>query len=163
LRKNTSRPEENTVRQVRGCMHLACMKNLTAEAQRLNQIGAAILDASIAVHKELGPGLLESAYHKALEKELQLRKISFKSQLGVELKYKDISVGKGYIIDMLVEDLVIVEIKSVASLTPIFEAQLITYLKLLDKRLGYLINFNTELLKEGFNRIVNNTNADRIR
>ena len=130
-------------------------KNLTAEMQRLNQLGSAILDASIAVHRELGPGLLESAYHKALEQELELRGISYKSHLGVELKYKDKSVGKGYIIDMLVEDSVIIEIKAVSNLTPIFEAQLITYLKLLDKRLGYLINFNTELLKEGFNRIVN--------
>ena len=130
-------------------------KNLTAEAQRLNQIGSVILDAAMAVHKELGPGLLESAYHKALEKELELRGISYKSQLGIELKYKDKSVGKGYIIDMLVEDCIIIEIKAVSALTPIFEAQLITYLKLLDKRLGYLINFNTELLKEGFNRIVN--------
>ena len=131
------------------------MKDLTAEMQRLNQIGSVILEASICVHKELGPGLLESAYQKALEKELQLREIQFKSQLGVDMKYKDVSVGKGYIIDMLVEDSVIVEVKSVSSLAPIFEAQLITYLKLLDKRLGFLINFNSELLKEGFHRIVN--------
>ncbi len=123
---------------------------------RHNELGAIILDAAITVHRELGPGLLESAYELALARELQLRKIKIRTQVPVELKYKDIPLGKAYVMDILVEDLIIIEIKSADSITPIFEAQLITYLKLAEKHLGYLINFNVPLLKNGFRRIVHN-------
>ncbi|HKP32809.1 MAG TPA: GxxExxY protein [Chitinophagaceae bacterium] len=130
------------------------MDCFTAKQRRLNALGGKILDSAISVHRELGPGLLESAYQKAMEKELEIRMIEYRSQVGIDLKYKDLSLGKGYIVDLLVEESIIVEIKSVSMLTPIFEAQLLTYLKLFDKNLGFLINFNTEMLKEGFNRIV---------
>jgi GxxExxY protein len=123
---------------------------------RHNELGAIILDAAITVHRELGPGLLESAYELALARELQLRKIRIRTQVPVELKYKDIPLGKAYVMDILVEDLIIIEIKSADSIKPIFEAQLITYLKLAEKHLGYLINFNVPLLKNGFRRIVHN-------
>ncbi len=123
---------------------------------RCNQLGGIILDAAITVHRELGPGLLESAYELAMARELQLRGLFVRKQVPVELKYKQISLGKAYVMDILVEDLIIIEVKSVETLAPIFEAQLITYLKLADKHLGYLINFNVPLVKDGFRRIVHN-------
>lgn len=122
--------------------------------QELNRLGGIILDASITVHKELGPGLLESAHQHALARELELRKIYFRVFVAVDLVYKGISLPKAYIIDLLIEEEIIVEIKSVDTIHPIFESQLITYLKLSDKRLGYLINFNVALLKNGFRRLV---------
>lgn len=121
----------------------------------LNTIGSIILDSAITVHRELGPGLLESAYELALTRELQLRGLSVKTQIAVELIYKDVQLGKAYVIDLLVEDEIIIEIKSVEVMNPVYVAQLITYLKLAGKQLGYLINFNVPLLKDGFKRIVN--------
>lgn len=120
----------------------------------LNNVGGVILDACLTVHKILGPGLLESAYTIALVRELNLRGLHTRTQVPVELSYKEKPLGKVYVIDVLVEDEIILEIKSVASIEPIFKAQLITYLKLSQKKLGYLINFNVSLLKEGFHRIV---------
>jgi GxxExxY protein len=124
--------------------------------ERLNKLGANILDACITVHRELGPGLLESAYTTALVKEFQLREIVVRIQVPVEMEYKGAFLGKVYVIDILVEEEIILEIKSVMAIEPIFKAQLITYLKLAKKNLGYLINFNVPLLKEGFQRIVYN-------
>lgn len=92
----------------------------------------------------------------ALAKELKLRNVNFRSQVPVELCYKGESLGKGYIIDILVEDSVIIEIKAVDIMHPVYQAQLITYLKLSNRKLGYLINFNVPLLKDGFKRIVYN-------
>lgn len=122
--------------------------------EELNRLGGVILDASIAVHRELGPGLLESAYELALAKELRLRDIPIRTQVPVELMYKGVPLGKSYIMDILVKEEIIIEIKSVDVINPIFASQLITYLKLADKRLGYLINFNVTLLKDGFRRLV---------
>jgi GxxExxY protein len=122
--------------------------------ENLNMIGGIILDAAITVHKELGPGLLESAYELALARELVLRNIQLRSQVPVELTYKGVSLGKAYVMDILVEDAIVIEIKSAEIMNPIFESQLITYLKLADKKLGYLINFNVTLLKDGFRRMV---------
>lgn len=124
------------------------------ERERENRIGGIILDAAITVHRELGPGLLESAYLLALATELQLRGLYVKLQVPVELTYKNKHLGKVYVMDILVENSIILEIKSVDSMTAIFQAQLITYLKLAGKHLGYLINFNVPLLKDGFKRIV---------
>ena len=122
--------------------------------EQLNSLGGIILDASITVHKELGAGLLESAYELALARELQLRNIRVRSQVPVELTYKGSQLGKAYLMDILVEEEIVIEIKSTELMNPIFETQLITYLKLGDKRLGYLINFNVTLLKDGFRRLV---------
>jgi len=123
---------------------------------RLNEIGGIILDAAITVHKELGPGLLESAYQLALKRELELRGLRVRAKVPVDLIYKNVSLGKAYEIDLLVEEEVIVENKSTDGIIPIFTFQVITYLKLYDKNLGYLINFNVPLLKDGFKRIVYN-------
>lgn len=124
--------------------------------EALNKVGGIILDACITVHKELGPGLLESAYVIALVRELYLREIYTKVQVPVEMSYKEMPLGKIYVIDILVENEIILEIKAVDRIEPVFKAQLITYLKLANKKLGYLINFNVPLLKDGFFRIVNN-------
>jgi GxxExxY protein len=124
--------------------------------ERLNEIGGIILDAAITVHRELGAGLLESAYQIALKREIELRGLFVRAKVAVELVYKEVPLGKAYEIDLLVENEVIIENKSCESINPIFIAQVITYLKLYNKRLGYLINFNVPLLKDGFKRIVNN-------
>lgn len=122
----------------------------------LDRTGSAILDAAITVHRELGPGLLESAYRVSLKKELELREYVVKEHVSVNLVYKNIILEKTYIIDLLVEDEIIIEVKACEVILPIFTAQLITYLKLYDKKLGYLINFNVPLLKYGFKRVVYN-------
>ncbi len=124
--------------------------------ERLNELGGNILDACITVHRELGPGLLESAYANALIREFQIRKVNVIAQVPIEMEYKGVLLGKVYVIDILVENEIILELKSVDKIEPIFKAQLITYLKLANKRLGYLINFNVPLLKQGFQRIVYN-------
>ncbi len=124
--------------------------------ERLNVLGGIILDAAITVHRELGPGLLESAYEIALTTELRQRNIAVRNQVPVELVYKGSSLDKAYVIDLLVENEIVIEVKSVDAVAPIHEAQLITYLKLSKKQLGYLINFNVPLLKSGFKRIVYN-------
>ena len=122
----------------------------------LNRLGAVILDSCITVYRELGPGLLESTYELSLKRELQLRGLHVKGQGPVLLYYKGIDLGKAYIIDLLVENEIIIEAKAVDIMHPVYEAQIITYLKLYKKSLGYLINFNVPLLKDGFKRIVYN-------
>ena len=124
--------------------------------ERLNVLGGIILDAAITVHRELGPGLLESAYRVALKKELELRNLFIRAHVPVELFYKGAALGKCYEIDLLVENEIILELKSAEAIPPIFVAQVITYLKLYNKKLGYLINFNVNFLKDGFKRIVHN-------
>ena len=124
--------------------------------ERQNEIGGIILDSAMTVHRELGAGLLESAYQIALKRELELRGLFVRAKVPVELIYKEIHLGKVYEIDLLVENEIIIENKSVEAIIPIFTAQVITYLKLYNKKLGYLINFNVPLLKDGFKRIVNN-------
>ena len=125
------------------------------EQSRLNEIGKVVLDAAITVHRELGPGLLESAYQFALKRELELRGLYVRPKVPVELIYKEVALGKAYEIDLLVEEEIVIENKSVEALLPIHTFQVITYLKLYKKKLGYLINFNVPLLKDGFKRIVN--------
>ncbi len=113
-----------------------------------------ILGAAIEVHKQLGPGLLESTYQACLCHELELRGISFECQKPLPLEYKGIRLECGYRIDLLVADLVIVEIKSVEALAPIHEAQLLTYLKLAGVKVGFLFTFNVVVLKDGIRRLV---------
>lgn len=126
------------------------------DRSELNQLSKSILDSSIAVHKEMGPGLLESIYEICLTKELERRGIKTECQVGLPLFYKGENLHKDFRIDMLVEDEVIVEIKALNELYAVHEAQVISYLKLANKRLGFLINFNEALLKNGFFRFVNN-------
>lgn len=125
------------------------------DKERLNYLGGQILDASILVHKELGPGLLESVYQWCLFTELTSREISVRQEVSLPVIYRGQSTGKDFRIDLLVDNEVIIELKAVEIILPVHEAQLITYLKLADKRLGYLINFNVPILKQGFKRYVN--------
>lgn len=118
------------------------------------QLTEAIISAAIEVHRALGPGLLESAYEECLCHELHLRNISFRRQVALPVTYKGIKLDCGYRLDIVVEDAVILELKSVDKLIAIHEAQLLTYLKLSGKRVGLLINFNVPVLKEGIIRRV---------
>ncbi len=111
-----------------------------------------IIGAAIEVHRVLGPGLLESAYEAALAHELTLRGVRYERQKEMPVNYKGYLIEVGYRLDLLVEDQVVVELKAVTEMHPIFEAQLITYLKLSKRRVGLLINFNVPLLKEGVTR-----------
>ena len=126
------------------------MREPSAELDRLanNVIGAAI-----EVHRNLGPGFLESVYEKALCKELELRDIAFSRQQVFRIEYKDSEVGEGRI-DLLVGNELIVEIKAVSELAPIHSAQIMSYLKANNKILGLLINFNVPLLKNGIKRVI---------
>lgn len=119
-----------------------------------NNITGEILDSCIEVHKTLGPGLLESTYEICLLKEFELRGIKAINQIKIPIEYKGFTLDQDYRIDILVEEEFILELKSVETLLPIHKAQLITYLKLANKQLGFLINFNVPLLKNGFQRII---------
>ena len=121
-----------------------------------NDLSREIIGAAIEVHKILGHGLLESAYETALERELDLRGFSVGRQVGLPVVYKDVNCDVGYRIDLLVENKVILEIKSVDALNNIHLAQLLTYLRLSKLKLGLLINFNVTILKNGIRRVVNN-------
>lgn len=118
-----------------------------------NQVTSQVIGAAIEVHRCLGPGLLESVYEEALAIELDLREITYIRQVPVPLVYKGHEIGV-YRLDLLVADSVVVEIKSVERQDPLFEAQLLTYLRLTGKRVGLLINFNTHLLKHGVKRLI---------
>ena len=121
----------------------------------LNELSGIIIDAAIEVHRELGPGLLERVYEASLAKELRLRGISSVRQLPQPVIYKGEELeDEGYKIDLLVEDSIIVELKTVSELLPIHHAQLLIYLRLSEKKLGLLINFHVPLLKNGIKRLV---------
>lgn len=126
------------------------------DRERYHYLSGQILDSCIEVHRILGPGLLESVYQYALMTELTLREINTAQRIAVPLFYKGYDTGKVYEIDILVENEIVLELKAVDAIIPLFDAQLISYLKLSGKRLGFLINFNVPLLKDGFKRFVNN-------
>jgi GxxExxY protein len=120
----------------------------------VEKVGKAVLDAAFKVHTALGPGLLESVYETCTAFELKKSGLSAPTQIGLPVTYRGIKMDAGLRPDMIVEDCVIVEFKSVDTMHPIFDAQLITYLKLTGIRLGFLINFNVVHLKDGIKRIV---------
>ena len=120
-----------------------------------NETAREIVDAALAVHKGLGPGLLESVYETALYHELVKRGLPVHRQVPVTFLYDGQRYDEGFRIDLLVADCVIIELKSVEQVHPVHKKQLLTYLRLSEKRLGLLINFNSVLLKEGILRIVN--------
>lgn len=121
-----------------------------------NDLSYEIIGAAIEVHRHLGPGLLESAYEECLCHELKVRNIQFRRQVALPVDFKGMKLDCGYRLDILVENLIILELKSVEKTMPIHDAQLLTYLKLADLRLGLLINFNSIILKQGIKRMVNN-------
>ncbi|HYG73833.1 MAG TPA: GxxExxY protein [Planctomycetota bacterium] len=119
-----------------------------------NGITETVIGAAIEVHRSLGPGLLESTYESCLAYELSQRGLRFETQKALPVVYKEVRLDCGYRIDFLVEDLVIVELKSVEEIAPIHEAQLLSYLKLSGRKVGLLINFNVKMLKDGIKRRV---------
>jgi GxxExxY protein len=114
----------------------------------------AIIGAAIEVHRAIGPGVLESTYHKCLRHELTLRGVHFQSGVALPLEYKDIRLDQGYVIDLLVNEEVVVELKCVTKLIPIHDCQLMTYLRLRKLRAGLLINFKVPVLRDGLRRIL---------
>lgn len=120
-----------------------------------NEITGAIVDAAIKVHRVLGPGLLESTYEVCLVRELSNRNIKVRRQVSLPVIYEGELIEAGYRIDLLVEEEVIVELKSVEKILPIHEAQLLSYLKLSNKKIGLLLNFNMQYLKNGIKRLAN--------
>ena len=124
--------------------------------EEYNELAKQVVDACFQVHVELGPGLLESAYEFALLKEFEMRNIDAINQVPVKLFYKGFYTGKSYAIDILVENEIVIEIKCSEIMHPVYEAQIISYLKLAKKKLGFLVNFNVPLIKDGIKRFVNN-------
>lgn len=132
------------------------MKNQPLDRDDLNELSRIILDSALRVHREIGPGLLESVYQECLILELRNRGIKVEREVQVRLQYLNTPIDKEYRIDLLVEDEVILELKSVEAILKVHEAQVVSYLRLSKKRLGFLINFNVPLIKDGFKRFVNN-------
>ncbi len=123
--------------------------------ENLNQIADLIIGAAIEVHRELGPGLLESVYEYCLISELKKRGLSVQNQVKLPVFYKGEQLQKDFYIDILVENEIVIELKCVEVVLPVHQVQLVTYLRLADKKLGYLLNFNVPLLKNGIYRKVN--------
>jgi len=123
-------------------------------SEEIERVATEIVDAAFKVHKALGPGLLESCYKMLMIYELRKRGLQVEVELPVPITYDGKIFETGYRLDLLVEDLVIVEMKSVAEMIPLFKAQILTHLKLMNKRLGFLINFNVEMIKDGIKRVI---------
>ena len=120
-----------------------------------NEIGKIVIDASIKVHRELGPGLLELVYEVALSHELTSRGLKIKRQVPISIEYCGIKFDEGFKADVIIEEKVILELKAVENVLPVHKKQLQTYLRLTGYKLGYLLNFNEELMKHGITRCVN--------
>lgn len=121
-----------------------------------NEISGIIVDVAYKIHTTLGPGLLESVYEVAMEYELKKRGLIVARQVPIPIVYEGIHMEEGFRADLLVENKVIVELKSVEAIHPVFKKKLLTYIRLADKRLGLIINFSTVLIKDGIIRVVNN-------
>jgi GxxExxY protein len=121
----------------------------------INQVSGAIIDSAMKVHSALGPGLLESAYEACLMYELRKRNLLAASQVSLPVIYDEVKIDAGYRIDLLVENTVIVELKTVERILPVHQSQLLSYLRLSNKHLGLLINFNVLHLRDGIKRVVN--------
>ncbi|MEZ4852959.1 GxxExxY protein [Flavobacterium sp.] len=133
-------------------MHEAHKENISEQ-----EISKIVFDCALKVHKSLGPGLLESAYEECLFYELKKTNLIIEKQKPLPLIYEDVKLEVGYRVDIIIENKFIVEIKSVEAINDVHLAQLLTYLKLTDCKLGLLINFNVKLLKEGVKRVINGT------
>lgn len=126
------------------------------DADELNRVSNVIIGAAIEVHRALGPGLLESTYEECLTWELEKEGLAVQRQVSIPIRYKELHVENAYRADVLVQGELILELKSVDALQPIHTAQLLTYLKLMDSRLGLLLNFKVDVMRNGIKRIVNN-------
>ncbi len=126
------------------------------DREEYDRLSKEIVDSCLTVHRLMGPGLLESVYEMCLMKEFELRKIIAQNQVTISLIYKGFELSKEFKIDILIEKEIILELKSAEVMLPVFDAQILSYLRLTDKRLGFLINFNVPLIKNGIKRFVNN-------
>lgn len=141
-------------------MRSTTIQHRGAETQRYteedyNELTSRVIGAAIEVHRELGPGLLESVYEYCLAKEMKSRGIRFEQQVDLSVHYKGERLDKDFFLDILVEEVLVLELKAIELIAPVHEAQLLSYLRLSGKRLGLLINFNVPVLKDGVRRIVN--------
>lgn len=125
------------------------------EFDKLNKLSREVLAAAILVHKELGPGLLESVYQECLKAELKSMGYKVETEVDFPLIYKGVETGKMFRVDMIVEDVFLVELKAVEEIKPIYEVQLVTYMKLLGIHMGFVLNFNVPFLKNGVRRKIN--------
>jgi len=132
------------------------MFDVDPKTEPLDRLTEKIIGCAIEVHKSVGPGLLESAYEECRCFELASAGLEFRRQVSLPVVYKEIKLDCGYRLDIIVEDQVIIEIKAVERLAPIHEAQLLSYLRMLDRRVGLILNFHSTILKNGIKRIVNN-------
>jgi GxxExxY protein len=123
--------------------------------EKTNRLSSVIVDSALTVHRTLGPGLLERVYEQCMIHELTLRGIKIESQVHLPVDYKGLRIAEALRIDILVEGIIVIEVKAVEAILPVHEAQLLTYLKLSNHRLGLLINFNSPLIKDGIKRIAN--------
>jgi len=128
---------------------------MSKSKEEIELVATQLVDSMLAVHRELGPGLLKSTYQACLAYELRDRGIEVRCEVELPVKYKGLDIEAGYRIDMLVADCIVIENKSVQALVPLHEAQLLTYMKLSGCRLGFLVNWNVPLIKDGIKRIVN--------
>lgn len=131
------------------------MNHRDTETQRLNQLTEKVIGGCIEVHRALGPGLLESAYEKCVCYELSQAGLRFESQVALPVVYKDVNLECGYRMDIVVENILVLEIKAVERIIPVHDAQLLSYLKLADLPIGLLLNFHSPVLKDGIKRIRN--------
>jgi GxxExxY protein len=120
-----------------------------------NETARIVVDAAYKIHTTIGPGLLESAYEAILAYELRKRGLHVQRQVGVPIVYEEVNLDEGFRADLIVENLVIIELKAIEQVIPVHKKQLLTYLKLMGKKLGLLINFNEEKIKDGISRVVN--------
>ena len=129
---------------------------MAASRERLEVVATEVVDACVAVHRELGAGLLEAVYQACLAKELEERGLKTRCEVALPVTYKGRELDVGYRVDMIVDDLVLIENKCLQSVHPIHEAQLLTYLRLSNRRIGFLINWNVLLIRDGIKRMVQN-------
>jgi GxxExxY protein len=122
---------------------------------RMEWIASQIVDAALKIHRTLGPGLLESVYERCLAYELAHRGLNIETQVALDIVYEELRIENGLRIDLLVEDCIIIEVESVEKTSDLHKAQLLTYLRLANLRLGFLINFNVPLIKDGITRVIN--------
>jgi GxxExxY protein len=135
--------------------HIRNMFIPNPEAERLDSVTEKVIGSAIAVHRAIGPGLLESAYEECLCYELSQLGLKFERQVPLPVVYKDVKLDCGYRMDIVVQDDVVIEVKAVEKIIPIHEAQLLSYLKLGNRKVGLLMNFHASVLKNGLKRIVN--------
>ncbi|MDR9365795.1 MAG: GxxExxY protein [Balneolaceae bacterium] len=129
-------------------------KNIYPIPDETEEIGSQIVDSAYRVHKKLGPGLLEKIYEACLTHELRKRELDVQRQVSIPIQYDDLEFDEGFVADIIVEDRVIIELKAVDQINPVWKAQILSHLKLTKRRLGYLINFNTINIGKGINRLV---------